>query len=424
MKKYSLFLTVLFALVLSCAAFAADGEWTTWEADLSGASAIACELAEPQLENEDVKAILGEVTEDDWSIGPEDAVMTLIEYADFQCPYCSRAGLTALEFQASHPDEVRYVYRHFPLSFHEKAPMSAYAADAAGKQGLFFKAEEFLYETQSDWTNLESLEVFDAWLREHIAEAIPELDFDQWVADYESEEIRAVVDGSFEKVAATGIISGTPTFFANFFQVSYDPAVLEQHVKAFKVMGSYKTECPVLVVEEGKDYRAVLHTTAGDITVDLYANEAPNLVSNFMLLAADGWYDGNLFHNVVPGFIAQTGDPSATGIGLAGYFIDNENLDNGGFDEPGAVAMASNSNGQNSSQFFIAMDLNAYYRTDAANKNPDMPEEELAAKAAEKVGKLNARYSVFGRVTEESLAVLDLIDTSTVIESIDLEVRG
>ena len=424
MKKYSLFLAVLSAVLFSCAAFAADGEWTAWEADLSGAAAVECEIAQPQLVNESNMAILGDVTEEDWAIGPEDAVMTLVEYADFQCPYCSRAGLTAIEFQAAHPDEVRYVYRHFPLSFHEKAPMSAYAADAAGKQGFFFDAEAFLYETQSEWTNLESLEVFDTWLREHIAEAIPELDLEQWTADYESEEVRSVVDGAFDKVAATGLISGTPTCFANFFPVSYDPAVLEEHLKAFKMMHNYKTECPALAVEEGKDYRAILHTNAGDITIDLYAAEAPNLVSNFMVLAADGWYNGNFFHNVVPGFIAQTGDPSGTGIGLAGYFINNENLDNGGFNEPGAVAMAANGNGQNSSQFFIAMDLDAYYRNDAVSKNPELTAEEQAARAAEKIGILNARYSVFGRVAEESLEILPQINTNTVINSIDIEVRG
>ena len=135
MKKYSFLFVMLFALLLSCSAFAADGEWAAWEADLSDAAEMKCTFAEPFLENEEVKAVLGDINEADWTIGPEDAILTLVEYADFQCPYCSRAGLTALEFQASHPEDVRYVYRHFPLSFHEKAPMTAYAADAAGKQG-------------------------------------------------------------------------------------------------------------------------------------------------------------------------------------------------------------------------------------------------------------------------------------------------
>ena len=422
MKKNSLLITLLFVLALSCSAFAADGEWAAWEADLSGAAEIECTLAEPFLENEDVKSVLGEVTDADWSIGPEDAVLTLVEYADFQCPYCAPAGLSALEFQAAHPEEVRYVYRHFPLSFHEKAPMSAYAADAAGKQGLFFEAEHFLYENQSNWTNMATLDDFDAYLREQFQTVIPGLDYEQWVTDYESEEIRAAVDGAFDKVAATGIINGTPTFFANFYQVSMDPASLEQYISLFKMQKNYRTSCPVLAVEEGKDYRAVLHTTAGDVVIDLDEKAAPNLVSSFMELAKDGFYNGNEFHNVVSGFVAQTGDPSATGAGLAGYYLADENLNNGGFNEPGAVAMANTGENENGSQFFIAQDIDEYFRSGYAAAG-DLSEEELDEKVADRLDKMNAKYSVFGRVAEESLEILPLIDQNTVIESVDIEVR-
>lgn len=424
MKRYSLMITLLFVLAAAVSAFAADGEWTKWDADLSNAAEIKCTFADSTFENEEVKAILGEVTEDDWAIGPEDAVLTLVEYADFQCPYCSNAGLIALEFQAAHPDEVRYVYRHFPLTFHEKAPMSAYAADAAGKQGFFFDAEKWLYVTQNDWTNIATLDEFDAWLRENIRTELPDLDYEQWVTDYESDEVRTVVDGAFDKVAATNFISGTPTFFANFYQTSYDPAVLEQYIDLFKMQKNYRTACPVTAVEEGKDYRAVLHTTAGDVVIDLFEEEAPNLVSNFMQLAKDGFYNNNEFHNVVAGFIAQTGDPSATGVGLSGYYLDDENLNNDGFDEPGAVAMANTGKNQNSSQFFIANDLQAYFSEGYAAQNPELSEEELNGKVETRLDAMNARYPVFGRVAEESIAILPLIDQGTVIEIVDIEVRG
>lgn len=422
MKKYLLFITVLFVLTFTGIAFAADGEWTAWDADLSEAVEIKCTLIEPSLEYADVKAILGEVTEDDWSIGPEDAVLTLVEYADFQCPYCAPAGLAALEFQAAHSDDVRYVYRHFPLTFHEKAPMAAYAADAAGKQGLFFEAEHFLYETQSDWTYMETLEDFDAWLREQFQTVIPGLDYEQWVMDYESEEIHEVVDGAFNKVAATGIINGTPTFFANFYQVSMSEDVLEQYIELFRMQKNYRTSCPVTAVEEGKEYCAVLHTTAGDVVINLFSEEAPNLVSGFMELAKDGFYDNNLFHNVVPGFVAQTGDPSATGVGLAGYYLDDENLNNGAFNEPGAVAMANTGENKNGSQFFIAMDIDTYFRNSYAAV--DLSEEEVQEKVEARLEAMNAKYSVIGRVDAESLEILPLIGEDTVIESVDIEVRG
>ena len=420
--KNSLLITLSFVFVLTCSAIAADGEWTAWEADLSNAAEIECTFAETSLENEDVKAILGEVTEDDWSVGPEDALLTLVEYADFQCPYCSHAGLAAIEFQAAHPDEVRYVYRHFPLSFHEKAPMSAYAADAAGKQGFFFEAEHWLYETQNTWSPMETLEEFEAWLHENIQTALPELDYEQWTADFESEAIRSVVDGSFDAVAATGLINGTPTFFANFYQVNMDPEELEQYIKLFSMQKNYRTACPVLAVEEGKEYRAVLHTTAGDVVIDLLASEAPNLVSNFMELAKDGFYDNNEFHHVVRGFVAQTGDPSATGVGMAGYYLADENLINGGFDKAGAVAMANTGENKNASQFFITQDLAEYFRQGYIATG-DISENELAQKVQTRMDAMNAKYSVFGRVAEESLDVLPLIDQSTVIESVDIEVR-
>ena len=421
MKKYSLFV-VLFSLILTCTAFAADGEWTAWKPDLSDASEITCTFAEPIMENEEVKAILGEVTEDDWAIGPEDAVLTVVEYSDFQCPYCGPAGLTILEFQAAHPDDVRYVYRHFPLTFHEKAPMTAYAADAAGQQDLFFEMEHFLYETQDEWSYISDMDEFETWLRENIQATFPEMDYEKWVEDFESEEIRAVVDESFDKVVATNLINGTPTFFANFYQTSYDPSVLERYIKLFSMQKNYKTSCPVVAVEEGKEYRAILHTNIGDITINLFAEEAPNLVSSFMqlALAAEGFYDNNLFHNVVDGFIAQTGDPSATGVGLAGYYLADENLNNGGFNTPGAVAMANTGKDQNGSQFFIAQDLDAYFRGLYAGAS----DAEIEEKVAGRIDAMNVRYPVFGRVAEESLEILPNIFTDTLIESIDIEVRG
>ncbi|MBR6088982.1 MAG: peptidylprolyl isomerase, partial [Anaerolineaceae bacterium] len=405
-------------------AFAADGEWTAWEADLTGAAGIECTLAEPSLEDGSVRDVLGEVTENDWVLGPADAALTLVEYADFQCPYCSQAGLAALEFQAAHPDDVRYVYRHFPLSFHEKAPMSAYAADAAGKQGFFFNVEKWLYETQNEWTYLESLDVFDAWLRENIKTAVPDLDFEQWTADYESEEVRKTVDSKYDEVIMTGLINGTPTFFANYYQTSFDTAALEQFISLFKLQNQYRTACPVMAVEDGKDYRAVLHTSAGDVVVDLFAAEAPNLVSNFMILAKDGFYNNIRFHNVLPGFAAQAGDPTGSGVGLAGYYLEAENLNNGGFNEAGAAAMANTKDGKIGSQFFFTQDLAEYFSKLFAAQDPDLTEEELTAKVNARLEAMNAKYPVFGRVDAASLQVLPKISAETVIESVDIEVKG
>src|SRR5512147_1031227 len=114
--------------------------------------------------------------------------------------------------------------------------------------------------------------------------------------------------------------------------------------------------------------RAVLHTTAGDITCELYPNKAPMTVDNFVGLAtgAKEWrnpatrakmrnkplYDGTVFHRVIPGFMIQGGDPLGNGAGDPGYEFKDEFSDLR-FDQPGRLAMANSGPNTNGSQFFI-----------------------------------------------------------------------
>lgn len=76
--------------------------------------------------------------------------------------------------------------------------------------------------------------------------------------------------------------------------------------------------------EEGKTYKAVIHTTKGDITVELYPHRAPLSVTNFITLANGGFYDGLTFHRVVSNFVVQGGDPEGTGQGGPGYTVPAE----------------------------------------------------------------------------------------------------
>jgi len=75
-------------------------------------------------------------------------------------------------------------------------------------------------------------------------------------------------------------------------------------------------------------------------------------VNNFIFLARDGWYDNVMFHRVLPGFVAQTGDPTGTGYGGPGFLYVNESSDLK-FDKPGVLAMANSGMDTNGSQFFI-----------------------------------------------------------------------
>ena len=99
-------------------------------------------------------------------------------------------------------------------------------------------------------------------------------------------------------------------------------------------------------------YSAVLETSSGRIEADLFAEEAPATVNNFVFLAREGFYDGGTFHRVIEGFVIQGGDPEGTGRGGPGYTFRDE-LDNDLRYEDGTLAMANAGPNTNGSQFFI-----------------------------------------------------------------------
>ena len=96
-----------------------------------------------------------------------------------------------------------------------------------------------------------------------------------------------------------------------------------------------------------------IETTAGDIYADLYKKEAPKTVENFVTLAKKGFYDGIIFHRVIPDFMIQTGDPTGTGMGGPGYKFADEFNDKLRHDKPGVLSMANSGPNTNGSQFFI-----------------------------------------------------------------------
>ena len=97
--------------------------------------------------------------------------------------------------------------------------------------------------------------------------------------------------------------------------------------------------------------KATLHTSEGPIEIELYPNEAPKTVENFTKLAGDGFYDGLIFHRVIPDFMIQGGCPEGTGTGGPGYQFEDEFNEHKV--ERGALAMANAGPNTNGSQFFI-----------------------------------------------------------------------
>ena len=109
---------------------------------------------------------------------------------------------------------------------------------------------------------------------------------------------------------------------------------------------------PAMGIDTSKTYTATIHTSRGDISVQLFASDAPNTVNNFVFLARDGFYDGVKFHRVIPNFMIQGGDPTGTGTGDPGYKLKQE------FNEikhtRGVLSMArTNDPNSAGSQFFL-----------------------------------------------------------------------
>jgi len=107
---------------------------------------------------------------------------------------------------------------------------------------------------------------------------------------------------------------------------------------------------PAMTIDVNKQYIATLKTQKGDIVIELNAKNAPRTVNNFVFLAREGFYDNVTFHRVIPGFMAQGGDPTGTGMGGPGYEFVNLL-----FDKAGVLAMANAGPNTNGSQFFITL---------------------------------------------------------------------
>ena len=110
---------------------------------------------------------------------------------------------------------------------------------------------------------------------------------------------------------------------------------------------------PAMTIDTSKSYQAVIATAKGDIRIQLYDDQAPLTVNNFVFLARQGFYDGVTFHRVLEGFMAQTGDPTGTGSGGPGYKFADEFDPTLRHDSEGIVSMANAGANTNGSQFFI-----------------------------------------------------------------------
>src|SRR6201981_1033430 len=110
---------------------------------------------------------------------------------------------------------------------------------------------------------------------------------------------------------------------------------------------------PSIVIDQNKHYSATFKTSRGEIVCDLFTQDAPTTVNNFVFLAREKFYDGTVFHRVIANFMIQGGDPTATGRGGPGYRFEDEVKNNPRKHQVGSLCMANAGPNTNGSQFFI-----------------------------------------------------------------------
>jgi len=321
------------------------------------------------------------VQEDDWTIGSEDAGLVIVEYSDFQCPYCAGVADLLRRLEEIYPDGLRVVFRHLPLdSIHDKAILSAEAAEAAGAQGKFWEMHDLLFARQSEWAMQspeDALETLTAYAEEL------GLDGRQFSRDLEKGTYRERVVQKAAEATLLGLGS-TPTLFINgqYYNGPRDEFFLGGFIKVENYDGPQYTAPPPMSIDPAQPYFARIKTNRGDFCIELYAQQAPQTVNNFVFLVQQGFYDGMLFHVVLPGVVVQTGDPTGGGFGGAGYSLPDEISPELSFDAPGVVGVFNGGANTSSSQIFITYEA----MTD-----------------------LDGRYPIFGRVVEG----MDVVESLT-----------
>lgn len=249
------------------------------------------------------------------------------------------------------PDNLQIVYRHFPLTQHDKAFLGAQATEAAGLQGKFWELHELIYKEQSNWVAMTTQD-FQTWLVGQAAAL--GLDKAKFAADLLSEPIVQKVKKAQED-AQRAELGGTPTLLINGRPYSGPPDAdsLSAIIKLIQLEKRQYTSCPDMTIDMNKQYLATVKTEKGDFVIQLFPDKAPMAVNSFVFLAKNGWFNDITFHRVLPDFVAQAGDPTGTGYGGPGYAFGNETSPDLTFDKAGVVAMANAGPDSNGSQFFI-----------------------------------------------------------------------
>lgn len=151
------------------------------------------------------------------SVGAGNKKVTIIEYADFQCPACGQYYLLVKQIKEKYGDDITFTFRNFPLdSIHPNARAGHRAAESAGNQGKFFEMHNLIYENQQSWSTSTNVKtIFDTYAKQL------NLDMDKFNSDFISEDTNATINADIDEGKSKGVNS-TPTFFMNGTKLNND----------------------------------------------------------------------------------------------------------------------------------------------------------------------------------------------------------
>lgn len=159
------------------------------------------------------------ISDSDWSAGPKDAKVTLLEYSDYQCPACGFYFPLLKRLQGEFAGRLRFVYRNYPLrTVHKNAQLASQAAEAAGMQNKFWEMHDNLFEHQNDWSEVgDPTDMFTAYAKDL------GLDTQKFAADLKSSAVQQNIDEDIASGDALHVDS-TPTFFLQGKKVDNPPS--------------------------------------------------------------------------------------------------------------------------------------------------------------------------------------------------------
>lgn len=170
--------------------------------------------------------------------GEGKADVTLLEYADYQCPFCGEMYPIVKQAVEKYKDQITYQFRNLPLtSIHQNAFAAARAAEAADMQGKFWEMHDLIYQNQSEWSyENNSLTVFTKY-----AQSLG-LNTDQFKKDFASSKVNDLINADINEFKKTGADMATPTFFIDGKQVVNTPTSLDDLSKIIDAAISAKNK--------------------------------------------------------------------------------------------------------------------------------------------------------------------------------------